>query len=232
MVGPVLSFRDHAMFERRRMPDVVRWPDDRSRTVAFDLEDTVKSNGRVFHFGAVVNGQEDSPISIVINPETDQGTMPTILLDRGVTQDEINAALPFRDHSNNIYALLHGAAVVIMHNAGCDWKNLMREFDRCGHPHPVPRRKLCTLSESRRLNIPAAKGLDSLSRFFNLPEFTAHNATFDAAATYRLYIALINRYPRYFDHLLPMETVKISPYFAIKRAPWTATANLRPPARL
>jgi len=220
------------MIARRRLPDVIRWPDDKLKTVAFDLEDTTKDNGRVFHFGAATNysGGVVNAVGIVINPETDHGTMPTILLKRGVTEEEINAALPFREHAPYIYNLIHGASVVVMHGAGGDWKNLMREFDRCGHPHPVPRRKLCTLSESRRLKIPVSKGLDSLTQFFNLPEFVAHNAVEDATATYRLYIALINRYPHYFDQLLPMETVKLSPYFAIQRAPWIAAANLKPPS--
>lgn len=215
------------MTARQYLPDVIRWPKDGARTVAFDLENTTPNNGRIFHFGAMGNFLNE-PVSLVIDPEDKTGTQPSILLDRGISETEIRAARPFREHVDFIFGLIHGASVVIMHNRGGDWKNLMCEFDRCNHPRPVVRRQICTLAACKRHKVPRPHRLSTLNDFFNLPPFIAHNAAEDAAATYRLYIALLNRYPIYYDQLLPMEIVKLSPYFVADK-PWIQTANLKPP---
>lgn len=109
-----------------------------------------------------------------------------------ITQAMADAAPSFTQIAERVQAILRGR-VLVAHNAGFDWRFLQGEFALCGRRVPT-RARLCTVRLARRL-VPEvrSRSLDSLSRYFGIPNEARHRAWGDARATAALLVRLVER---------------------------------------
>jgi len=109
-----------------------------------------------------------------------------------ISQDMVDAAPDFADVAEALQAVLRGR-VLVAHNAGFDWRFLHGEFALCRRRLRAGAR-LCTVRMGRRL-VPEvrSRSLDSLTRYFGIPNEARHRAWGDARATAALLVRLIDR---------------------------------------
>lgn len=195
------------------------------KTLALDLETTGvnRKRDRIRQIGLAGNCVTQA-LSLVIDPEADTGHAPEDL--KGVTQGEWDAIAPFRVHATTLAELIAGS-VLVLHNKSGDLAFLENEFARCGMPMPAFARVVCTQQLCRSTKTPGRHGLSAVCSNLNIPPPTiAHNAKYDADATYRLYITLLNRHPDHRHHFFPHELKAQSVYFLNEQ--WVLQTDLRP----
>lgn len=109
-----------------------------------------------------------------------------------ISQRMVDAAPDFADVAEALQATLRGR-VLVAHNAGFDWRFLHGEFALCRRRLRAGAR-LCTVRMGRRL-VPEvrSRSLDSLTRYFGIPNEARHRAWGDARATAALLVRLIDR---------------------------------------
>ncbi len=109
-----------------------------------------------------------------------------------ISQEMVDAAPDFANVAETLQAVLRGR-VLVAHNAGFDWRFLHGEFALCRRRLRASAR-LCTVRMGRRL-VPEvrSRSLDSLTRYFGIPNEARHRAWGDARATAALLVRLVER---------------------------------------
>lgn len=138
--------------------------------------------------------------SAVVDAQTGTGRDPFLI--PGVTKMQVYRAKPIAAHLDLLWEVCDDA-IVICHKREFDWVMLEAEFRRNDRAPPKPFRVECTLRLSRTdIGLPGPHTLGALCARFRIPLLMAHNALHDARATFRLYIILLNLYPRAFHRTI------------------------------
>lgn len=195
-----LAATDPRLFLREETLELVL-PKTDSRTlfetdfVVFDLETTGAKCPpcRVTEIGAyrVKNGKIVEEFQTLVNPET--SIPPFITQLTGISDAMVKNAPKFRSVASDFLDFI-GDTVLVAHNAHFDMRFLNHEIGRVYNKYRVANQHLCTVQLSRRLvpNIENHK-LSTLSEYFAIDIGRHHRAAYDAHATAKIFINLLNQ---------------------------------------
>ena len=163
-------------------------------TTGFPRRDaTLDEQPRITEFcGIICNdlGKEVQAVSFLCNPGI---RIPNIVSEKtGIADSMVKDALPFREHSDKVSAMLRVSDVLVAHNLKFDMKMLGYEFERCGMEFPVPKNQICTMEEAKPLFGNKRPKLIDLHKFFFQEEFESHRAESDARAAARCYFEIFD----------------------------------------
>ena len=186
--------RDEAGRWRLREASVA--PDTRLREldyVVVDVETTGASpsrGDRITEIAAVEvsGGEVVDEFSTLVNPG--RPIPPWISRLTGITPEMVEDAPPFEEVADLIRERLEGR-VFVAHNVPFDWRFVTHEMRRARSVLPEGPR-LCTLRLARRA-LPGLrrKGLDGVSRYFDVEIEARHRAAGDALATASVLLRLL-----------------------------------------
>lgn len=191
---------DSRLFLREEMLELVA-PINDSRTllekdyVVFDLETTGAKCPpcRVTEIGAyrVRNGAIVDEFQTLVNPET--YIPPFITQLTGISDAMVKTAPKFSQIAADFLDFI-GDAILVAHNASFDMKFLNHEVGMVYNKYRVANQHLCTVQLSRRLvtNVENHK-LSTLSEHFSIDIGRHHRAAYDAHATAKIFINLLNQ---------------------------------------
>lgn len=163
--------------------------------VVFDLETTGAKCPpcRVTEIGAyrVRNGKIVDEFQTLVNPET--LIPPFITQLTGISDAMVRNAPKFRAVAADFLDFI-GDAVLVAHNANFDMRFLNHEVGMVYNKYRVANQHLCTVQLSRRLvtNVENHK-LSTLSEHFAINIGRHHRAAYDAHATAKIFINLLNQ---------------------------------------
>lgn len=163
--------------------------------VVFDLETTGAKCPpcRVTEIGAyrVRNGKIVGEFQTLVNPET--FIPPFITQLTGISDAMVKNAPTFRKIASDFLDFI-GDAILVAHNASFDMRFLNHEVGRIYNKYRVANQHLCTVQLSRRLvpNVENHK-LSTLSEYFAIDIGRHHRAAYDAHATAKIFINLLNQ---------------------------------------
>jgi DNA polymerase-3 subunit epsilon len=178
-----------------------------TRFAVVDVETTgssVASGARVVEFAAVFveAGQVRGEYTTLVNPEAWIPRWVTRLT--GIEPEMVEDAPRFRDIVARVRESLEGR-VFVAHNVGFDWRFVAEELRMADSLMPEGPR-LCTVKLARRV-LPGLRrrGLDSLSRYYDVDIVNRHRAGDDARATAVILIRMLEAADRlgivYWDQL-------------------------------
>ncbi|HEY1133072.1 MAG TPA: TerD family protein [Nocardioides sp.] len=122
--------------------------------------------------------EDDGRVSGEWSSLVDPGCDPGPVHIHGITRERLRGAPPFEQVAEHLHRMVRGR-VLVAHNAKFDHAFLQSESRRNGHDLPVDRR-LCTLTASRRLDLPVENyRLASLARYWGVRQERAHDALDD-----------------------------------------------------
>lgn len=151
--------------------------------VAFDTETTGKYplEAEICEIGAVKwrNGEVVGTFETLLKPSKPMGS--EVIAIHGITNEMVETAPLISEKIKEFHDFIQGA-VVVAHHAPFDLGFVAHEFEKAGLPLPSDP-ALCTSLLSRAL-FPESENhrLQTLIRFFNLPQGTAHRALDDTKA--------------------------------------------------
>ena len=172
-----------------------------------DVETTgssVTKGARIVEFSAVFveDGDIRGEYTTLVNPEAWIPGWITRLT--GIEPQMVDGAPRFRDIAAQVRAALEGR-VFVAHNVGFDWRFVAEELRMANSIIPEGPR-LCTVRMARRV-LPGLRrrGLDSLSRYYDVKIFNRHRAGDDARATAVILLRMLEAADRqgivYWDQL-------------------------------
>lgn len=172
-----------------------------------DVETTgssVAGGARIVEFSAVFveGGQIQGEFTSLVNPEMWIPRWITRLT--GIESEMVRDAPRFRDIAPRVREALEGR-VFVAHNVGFDWRFVAEELRMADSVMPQGP-KLCTVKLARRV-LPGLRrrGLDSLSRYYDVSIENRHRAGDDARATAVILIHMLEAADRqgiaYWDQL-------------------------------
>ena len=172
-----------------------------------DVETTgssVSSGARVVEFSAVLveGGAVRGEYTTLVNPEAWIPRWVTRLT--GIEPEMVEGAPRFRDIASRVREALEGR-VFVAHNVGFDWRFVAEELRMADSLMPEGPR-LCTVKLARRV-LPGLRrrGLDSLSRYYDVTIVNRHRAGDDARATAVILLRMLEAADRlgivYWDQL-------------------------------
>lgn len=191
---------DPRLFLREETLELVT-PEKDSRTllekdyVVFDLETTGAKCPpcRVTEIGAYLirNGVIVDEFQTLVNPET--YIPPFITQLTGISDAMVKNAPKFRQIAADFLDFI-GDTILVAHNASFDMKFLNHEVGMIYNKYRVANQHLCTVHLSRRLvkNVENHK-LSTLSEHFAIDIGRHHRAAYDAHATAKIFIKLLNQ---------------------------------------
>ena len=172
-----------------------------------DVETTgssVTKGARIVEFSAVFveDGDIQGEYTTLVNPEARIPGWITRLT--GIEPQMVEGAPRFRDIAPQVRAALEGR-VFVAHNVGFDWRFVAEELRMANSIVPDGPR-LCTVRMARRV-LPGLRrrGLDSLSRYYDVEIVNRHRAGDDARATAVILLRMLEAADRqgivYWDQL-------------------------------
>jgi len=172
-----------------------------------DVETTGSSVGRgarIVEFSAVLveEGQIRGEYTTLVNPEAWIPQWVTRLT--GIEPAMVESAPRFRDIAARVREVLEGR-VFVAHNVSFDWRFVAEEMRMADSVLPEGPR-LCTVRLARRV-LPGLRrrGLDSLSKYYDVTIENRHRAGDDARATAVILLRMLEAADRhgivYWDHL-------------------------------
>ena len=172
-----------------------------------DVETTgssVTKGARIVEFSAVFveDGDIRGEYTTLVNPEAWIPGWITRLT--GIEPQMVDGAPRFRDIAAQVRAALDGR-VFVAHNVGFDWRFVAEELRMANSIIPEGPR-LCTVRMARRV-LPGLRrrGLDSLSRYYDVEIVNRHRAGDDARATAVILLRMLEAADRqgivYWDQL-------------------------------
>ena len=172
-----------------------------------DVETTgssVTKGARIVEFSAVFveDGDIRGEYTTLVNPEAWIPGWITRLT--GIEPQMVDGAPRFRDIAAQVRAALEGR-VFVAHNVGFDWRFVAEELRMANSIIPEGPR-LCTVRMARRV-LPGLRrrGLDSLSRYYDVEIVNRHRAGDDARATAVILLRMLEAADRqgivYWDQL-------------------------------
>jgi DNA polymerase-3 subunit epsilon len=172
-----------------------------------DVETTgssVTKGARIVEFSAVFveDGDIRGEYTTLVNPESWIPGWITRLT--GIEPQMVDGAPRFRDIAAQVRAALEGR-VFVAHNVGFDWRFVAEELRMANSIIPEGPR-LCTVRMARRV-LPGLRrrGLDSLSRYYDVEIVNRHRAGDDARATAVILLRMLESADRqgivYWDQL-------------------------------
>lgn len=172
-----------------------------------DVETTgssVTKGARIVEFSAVFveDGDIRGEYTTLVNPEAWIPGWITRLT--GIEPQMVDGAPRFRDIAAQVRAALEGR-VFVAHNVGFDWRFVAEELRMANSVIPEGP-KLCTVRMARRV-LPGLRrrGLDSLSRYYDVEIVNRHRAGDDARATAVILLRMLEAADRqgivYWDQL-------------------------------
>ena len=172
-----------------------------------DVETTgssVTKGARIVEFSAVFveGGDIRGEYTTLVNPEAWIPGWITRLT--GIEPQMVDNAPRFRDISARVREALEGR-VFVAHNVGFDWRFVAEELRMANSIMPEGP-KLCTVRMARRV-LPGLRrrGLDSLSRYYDVDIVNRHRAGDDARATAVILLRMLEAVDRqgvvYWDQL-------------------------------
>ena len=164
-----------------------------SRFAVVDVETTgssVARGARIVEFSAVFveGGRLTGEYTTLVNPEAWIPRWVTRLT--GIEPDMVEGAPRFRDIAGQVREALEGR-IFVAHNVAFDWRFVAEELRMADSVMPEGRR-LCTVKLARRV-LPGLRrrGLDALSRHYDVPIVNRHRAGDDARATATILLKMI-----------------------------------------
>lgn len=193
------------LVERPVLADRIRLSDTRFAVV--DVETTgssVTKGARIVEFAAVFveGGNIRGEYTTLVNPEAWIPGWITRLT--GIEPQMVENAPRFRDIAARVREALEGR-VFVAHNVGFDWRFVAEELRMANSILPEGPR-LCTVRMARRV-LPGLRrrGLDSLSRYYEVDIVNRHRAGDDARATAVILLRMLEAADRqgifYWDQL-------------------------------
>jgi DNA polymerase III epsilon subunit family exonuclease len=178
-----------------------------TRFAVVDVETTgssVSSGARVVEYSAVFveGGAVRGEYTTLVNPDAWIPRWVTRLT--GILPEMVEEAPRFRDIAARVRESLEGR-VFVAHNVGFDWRFVAEELRMADSLMPEGPR-LCTVKLARRV-LPGLRrrGLDSLSRYYDVNIVHRHRAGDDARATAEILIRMLEAADRlgimYWDQL-------------------------------
>jgi DNA polymerase-3 subunit epsilon len=178
-----------------------------TRFAVVDVETTgssVTKGARIVEFSAVFveGGDIRGEYTTLVNPEAWIPGWITRLT--GIEPHMVDDAPRFRDISTRVREALEGR-VFVAHNVGFDWRFVAEELRMANSIIPEGP-KLCTVRMARRV-LPGLRrrGLDSLSRYYDVDIVNRHRAGDDARATAVILLRMLEAVDRqgivYWDQL-------------------------------
>lgn len=172
-----------------------------------DVETTgssVTKGARIVEFSAVFveRGDIRDEYTTLVNPEAWIPRWITRLT--GIEPEMVEGAPRFRDIAARVREALEGR-VFVAHNVGFDWRFVAEELRMANSIMPEGPR-LCTVRMARRV-LPGLRrrGLDSLSRYYDVDIVNRHRAGDDARATAVILLRMLEAVDRqgivYWDQL-------------------------------
>ena len=172
-----------------------------------DVETTgssVTKGARIVEFSAVFveRGDIRDEYTTLVNPEAWIPRWITRLT--GIEPEMVEGAPRFRDIAARVREALEGR-VFVAHNVGFDWRFVAEELRMANSVIPEGPR-LCTVRMARRV-LPGLRrrGLDSLSRYYDVDIVNRHRAGDDARATAVILLRMLEAVDRqgivYWDQL-------------------------------
>jgi DNA polymerase-3 subunit epsilon len=172
-----------------------------------DVETTgssVTKGARIVEFSAVFveRGDIRDEYTTLVNPEAWIPRWITRLT--GIEPEMVEGAPRFRDIAARVREALEGR-VFVAHNVGFDWRFVAEELRMANSVMPEGPR-LCTVRMARRV-LPGLRrrGLDSLSRYYDVDIVNRHRAGDDARATAVILLRMLEAVDRqgivYWDQL-------------------------------
>jgi len=193
------------LVERPVLADRIRLSDTKFAVV--DVETTgssVTKGARIVEFSAVFveAGDIRGEYTTLVNPEAWIPGWITRLT--GIEPQMVENAPRFRDIAARVRGALEGR-VFVAHNVGFDWRFVAEEL-RMANSIPPEGPRLCTVRMARRV-LPGLRrrGLDSLSRYYDVDIVNRHRAGDDARATAVILLRMLEAADRqgivYWDQL-------------------------------
>ncbi len=193
------------LVERPVLADRIRLSDTKFAVV--DVETTgssVTKGARIVEFSAVFveGGDIRGEYTTLVNPEAWIPGWITRLT--GIEPQMVENAPRFRDIAVRVREALEGR-VFVAHNVGFDWRFVAEELRMANSILPEGPR-LCTVRMARRV-LPGLRrrGLDSLSRYYDVDIVNRHRAGDDARATAVILLRMLEAADRqgivYWDQL-------------------------------
>lgn len=178
-----------------------------SRFAVVDVETTgssVTKGARIVEFSAVLveAGVVTGEYTTLVNPEAWIPRWVSRLT--GIEPEMVEDAPRFRDIAPRVRAALEGR-IFVAHNVGFDWRFVAEELRMADSLMPEGPR-LCTVRLARRV-LPGLRrrGLDSLSRYYDVTIVNRHRAGDDARATAVILLRMLEAADRqgivYWDQL-------------------------------
>jgi DNA polymerase-3 subunit epsilon len=178
-----------------------------TRFAVVDVETTgssVSTGARVVEFSAVFveGGAVRGEYTTLVNPDAWIPRWVTRLT--GIEPEMVESAPRFRDIAARVREALEGR-VFVAHNVGFDWRFVAEELRMADSLMPEGPR-LCTVKLARRV-LPGLRrrGLDSLSRYYDVTIANRHRAGDDARATAVILLRMLEAADRlgivYWDQL-------------------------------
>ncbi|MCL7971142.1 MAG: exonuclease domain-containing protein [marine benthic group bacterium] len=172
-----------------------------------DVETTgssVARGARIVEFSAVLveAGEVKGEYTTLVNP--DEWIPRWVTRLTGIEMDMVRDAPRFRDIAGRVRQALEGR-VFVAHNVGFDWRFVAEELRMANSVMPDGP-KLCTVRLARRV-LPGLRrrGLDSLSRYYDVEIVNRHRAGDDARATATILLRMLEAADRqgilYWDEL-------------------------------
>lgn len=166
-------------------PDPGRQRLSNTKFAVVDVETTgssVTRGARIVEFSAVLveSGDVKGEYTTLVNPDAWIPRWVTRLT--GIETDMVRDAPRFRDIADRVRQALEGR-VFVAHNVGFDWRFVAEELRMANSVIPDGPR-LCTVRMARRV-LPGLRrrGLDALSRYYEVEIVNRHRAGDDARAT-------------------------------------------------
>jgi len=178
-----------------------------ARFAVVDVETTgssVISGARIVEFSAVLvhGGEVRGEYTTLVNPESWIPRWVSRLT--GIEPEMVEDAPRFRDIAPRVRQALEGR-IFVAHNVGFDWRFVAEELRMADSVIPEGP-KLCTVRLARRV-LPGLRrrGLDSLSRYYDVSIVNRHRAGDDARATAVILLRMLEAADRqgivYWDQL-------------------------------
>lgn len=172
------SWRDDVEVWRRNLPPYI---------VAVDVETTgLHSDDRVVSLGAVKLDLSKSDganfslqaIHLIFDPR--RRSHPKAEAVHGYDDWLLRHQDPFEDHAEFIWKFIHGAPLIVAHNAPFDASFIEREFALSACP-PISRKITCTMERHRTLGRPGRASLTNICRDMGLARASEHHSALEDA---------------------------------------------------
>ncbi len=170
-----------------------KYPGFDEEMVVFDIETTGLSNKvcKIIEIGAVKikNGEIIDTMDIFVDPEV---PIPEQITKLTSITDDMVAGAPKEAEALRIFLDFIGDDMLIAHNASFDTGFIRVASERCGYE--FNNTYLDTVGLSRYLNPDLNKHtLDSIARYYELPDFHHHRASDDAEILARIFFVMLSK---------------------------------------